>query len=193
MSEENAFRDLVRRVRSGDEQAAAELVRRYESTIRLVVRRRLTDPRMRRLFDSMDICQSVMGTFFAGAAAGQFELDTPEHLLKLLATMARNKLTSHARKQQAARRRPPRSSSSRSSDAQQVVDPSPGPSQIVAAEELQQEILRKLSPEERRIADLRADGRSWEEIAAQLGSSAAAVRMQLNRAIERIKRQLGWE
>ena len=41
MVEEMAFRDLVRRVRAGDQQAAEELVRRYLPTIRLVVRARL--------------------------------------------------------------------------------------------------------------------------------------------------------
>ena len=40
----------------------------------------------------MDICQSVLGSFFVRAATGQYKLETPEHLLKLLTTMARNKL-----------------------------------------------------------------------------------------------------
>jgi RNA polymerase sigma-70 factor (ECF subfamily) len=190
MSENHAFRDLVRRVRSGDEQAATELVRRYESTIRLVVRRRLTDPQLRRLFDSMDICQSVLGTFFVGAAAGQFDLGTPEQLLKLLATMARNKLTSHARKQRAVRRHRPAAPAG-DEDANQLADSAPSPSQVVAGEEMQREILKRLSADERRIADLRVGGHSWEEIAAELGGNSPALRMQLNRAIERIKRELG--
>ena len=104
MSEDVSFRNLIQRVRSGDGEAAAELVRCYEPTIRLMVRRRLTDPTLRRLFDSMDICQCVLASFFVRAASGQYELDEPGQLLRLLAAMARNKVASEALKQRAARR-----------------------------------------------------------------------------------------
>src|SRR5262249_31237363 len=52
--------EWLRRVRAGERAAAAELVRRYEPQIRLEVRLRLRDRRLRRLFDSTDICQSVL-------------------------------------------------------------------------------------------------------------------------------------
>src|SRR5262245_31987749 len=83
MAEDPSFQDLLRRVRQRDEQAAAELVRRYEPTIRLAVRVRLTDPRLRRLLDSVDICQSILANFFVRAAAGQFDLERSEQLVKL--------------------------------------------------------------------------------------------------------------
>src|SRR5262245_27600649 len=86
------FASLIRRVRTGDERAAAELVRHYEPAIRRAARVRMVDTRINRLFVSMDICQSVLGSIFTRAALGQFELETPDQLLKLLATMARNKL-----------------------------------------------------------------------------------------------------
>src|SRR5262249_25563906 len=44
MSEEQSFADFLRRIRAGDQDAAAELVRQYEPVIRLEVRRRLNDP-----------------------------------------------------------------------------------------------------------------------------------------------------
>jgi hypothetical protein len=73
MFEEPSFRDLIDRIRPRDEQAAAELVWLYEPTIRMAIRLRLSDPALRRLLDSMDICQSVLANFFVRAAAGQFE------------------------------------------------------------------------------------------------------------------------
>src|SRR6516162_7519754 len=103
MSTANPFHDLIRRVRAGEEEAATELVRRYESHIRRAVRIRL-DPRLGRMFDSMDICQSVLASFFVRAALGQYQIDTPQQLLKLLAAMARNKLNNAANKQKAGRR-----------------------------------------------------------------------------------------
>ncbi len=59
-----AFDTLIAQVRAGDPEAAAELVSRHESAVRRFVRFRLVHPRMRSLFDSMDICQSVMASFF---------------------------------------------------------------------------------------------------------------------------------
>jgi hypothetical protein len=57
---DSEYLDFIKRVRGGDERAAEELVRRYEPEIRLEVRTwlRMRDARLRRVFDSMDICQS---------------------------------------------------------------------------------------------------------------------------------------
>src|SRR6476469_3927983 len=90
------YTDFIRRIRQGDERAAEELIRRYEPEIRLEIRTllRLRDPRLRRVFDSMDICQSVLASFFVRAAAGQYELDRPEQLVRLLVAIARTKVAS---------------------------------------------------------------------------------------------------
>src|ERR1700728_587105 len=103
-SEPESVQVLIARVRAGDEQAAVELVRHYEPAIRRAARVRLVDTRLNRLLDSMDICQSVMASFFVRAALGQFDLDTPDQLLRLLATMTRNKLIGQVKGQAAARR-----------------------------------------------------------------------------------------
>src|SRR5262245_19863177 len=92
MSEVTQFQELISRMRAGDGEAAAELVRCYEPAIRRIVRLRLNDSRLQRVFDSMDVCQSVLGSFFVRAALGQFDLSTPEQLLKLVAQMARHKV-----------------------------------------------------------------------------------------------------
>jgi hypothetical protein len=106
MSDTDHFKDLICRVRSGDPEAAAELVRRFEPQIRLEVRVRLRvrNRNLRRTFDSMDICQSVLASFFVRAAAGQYDLEEPEQLLHLLVAMAHNKLAEQVRFQQRERR-----------------------------------------------------------------------------------------
>src|SRR5947199_5003401 len=101
---EEHFQELINRVRGGDEQAASDLVRRYEPEIRREVRFLLRDPHLRRTLDSMDICQSVMGSFFARAALGEYNLDRPENLLRLFVTMTRNKIADASRRQHAQRR-----------------------------------------------------------------------------------------
>src|SRR5262249_26492434 len=103
MSEQN-IADFVKRMRAGDQEAAAELVRRYEPVVRREIRLRLTDRGLCRALDSMDICQSVMASFFVHAACGRYELDEPGQMIKLLVHMARNKLVSASRKQRGRRR-----------------------------------------------------------------------------------------
>ena len=52
MSDSEVFRDLLCRVRAGDQRAATDLVRRLEPELRRAVRVRLSDPRLRRVVDS---------------------------------------------------------------------------------------------------------------------------------------------
>jgi RNA polymerase sigma-70 factor (ECF subfamily) len=188
MSEAQAFRDLIQRVRGGDEDAATEIVQRYESTIRMAIRVRLDQSDLRRLLDSMDICQSVLANFFVRAASGQFELETPEQLVKLLVTMARNKLINHANQQRAARRDYRRREGS--PEDKQVAGAGPSPSRVATYRELLDVVRSRLSEEERQLADLRGQGLSWAEIAAQLGENADALRFRLNRALDRVAQDL---
>jgi RNA polymerase sigma factor (sigma-70 family) len=182
------FVELVRKVRAGDESASAELVRRYEPAIRVLVRARL-NPGLRRLLDSSDICQSVFANFFRRATDGEFELDRPERLIHLLATMARNRLTDHALRLRAARRDERRTEHAVDA-AERLVDPDPSPSEIVARREMVQAIRDRLTGEERHLADQRALGRPWAEIAAELDARPDALRVRLDRAIDRISREL---
>jgi DNA-binding CsgD family transcriptional regulator len=62
---------------------------------------------------------------------------------------------------------------------------------MVAGEELLRRFREGLSDEERRLVDLRSEGMAWAEVAAQLGGTPEARRMQLSRTIERMSRALG--
>ena len=192
MPKELSFVDLVRRVRAGDAQASAELVRRYEPAIRIAVRARLTDAGLRRLFDSIDICQSVLANFFVRATAGDFELQKPEQLIQLLATMGRNRVTDRALQQQAARRDYRRNNGVAAHQGE-FVDAGPSPSEEVSMKELLQAFQSRLSIEERYLADQRALGMPWADIAVQVGGTPDALRMQLERAISRVTRELRLE
>jgi RNA polymerase sigma-70 factor (ECF subfamily) len=190
MVEEPSFQELISRVRRGDGEAAAVLVRRYESAIRRAARFRLGDARLCATLESLDICQSVLGSFFVRAAAGQYEIAGPEQLLRLLVRMARNKVINHARKERAERRRHhqvPIGPGVR----EEVVATAPGPDQAAAANELFQEVYRRLSSDERHLVDLRHSGRDWTSIAGELGANSAALRKQFSRALNRVARQLG--
>jgi hypothetical protein len=192
MSDDLLFKEFIHRIRLGDADAARELVRHYESVVRLEVRLRLADPRLGRAFDSMDICQSVLASFFVRAAAGQFELDQPRDLVKLLVVMARKKLAFHVRKERADRRDNRRVEFVPAEEMERARI-GPSPSEEIAGRELLDAFRQRFSDEERQLADRRARGEGWADIAATLGGTAASRRKQLERAVDRITRELGLE
>jgi DNA-directed RNA polymerase specialized sigma24 family protein len=189
MSEDATFHSLIGRVRGGDQAAATELVRRFEPAIRRAVRFRLAGTGLGAVLDSMDICQSVLASFFVRAAAGQYEISRPEQLLRLLVTMARNKLASQARKEAAERRDHRRPGG----NAQAGDLPAPGssPSQQVSDQDLLQAVYRRLSRDELALVELRNQGHDWTSIAAQLGGNSVVLRKKLSRALNRVSQQLG--
>src|SRR5262249_14488812 len=152
----------------------------------------LADSRLRRVFDSMDLCQSVLASFFFRAAAGQYELERPEQLVRLLVTIARNKVAYQARRQR-ARRRDQRREVGAEVPGHEPAATEPSRSRVATGRELLAELRRRLTPEELRVADLRAEGRQWAEIAAELGGTPQARRRQLARALDRVAGQVGLE
>jgi RNA polymerase sigma-70 factor (ECF subfamily) len=186
------YTDFIRRIRLGDERAAEELIRRYEPEIRLEIRTmlRLRDPRLRRVFDSMDICQSVMVSFFLRAAVGEFDLDEPSQLIRLLVGMARNRLADRVRFHQRHRR-----------DVRRVgaVEPkewtipseAESPSEVISRRELLAMFRARLSGDEQKVAEMRSQGHDWESVARELGGTPDGRRKQLTRAIARVGQELG--
>jgi DNA-directed RNA polymerase specialized sigma24 family protein len=192
LADTEAFSDLVRRLRAGDPLAAEQLVRQYEAVIRLEIRSRIGDRRLRRAFDSMDVCQAVLGSFFVRAAVGQFDLERPENLLHLLKGMAQKKLLQQVRKERAARR-----------DVRRVEQPpdenwtpagaDPTPSRFAANRDLLEAVRARLSPEELQLAERRAQGMEWGPIAVEMGGTPEGRRKQLGRAMDRVAKELGLE
>lgn len=187
--------ELLGKVRGGDAAAAEELVRTYEPELRRAIRVRLTDARLRRLVDSIDICQSVLAGFFVRTAAGQYDIQSPEELLKLLVTMARNRVIDWARRSQADRRDGRREVSIEGEDGEQMqfASPNPGPVSVLVSRELLEQVRSRLAPEELKLMEQRAEGLDWNAIAAQTGDQANAVRMRLTRALDRVAEELGLE
>jgi RNA polymerase sigma factor (sigma-70 family) len=192
MAAEGPFLELLRRIRAGDETAALALHATYAEQLRRIIRVQLTQPALRRQMDSLDICQSVFADFFVRTALGQYDLESPTELLRLLATMARHRVVYHAQKRRAARRGIRRVEAGAIEDF--ALTSSGGtPNQIVSARELLRQCQKRLSAEERSLVDRRRSGQGWEEIAAAVGRSADAVRKQYKRAIERVSGDLGIE
>jgi RNA polymerase sigma factor (sigma-70 family) len=192
MAQDRPFHELIRRVRGGDEQAATDLVRLYEPAVRRAVRYRLADTRLGRALDSLDICQSVLGSFFIRAALGQYDLETPEQLIKLLTTMARNKLAGQVERERAGVRDQRRVAECDTAEWATLTGGAT-PSRVATARELLDEARRRLTADERQLLEMREEGHAWAEIARRRGASAEALRKTLSRAVSRVADELGWD
>lgn len=182
------FNTLMAQTRAGDEHAARELVRLYEPEIRRAARVRLTDPKLRRVVDSIDICQSVFGRFFKNATNGAFEIESSQQLLGLLVTMTRNRVIDIHREQSAQKRRPGADEDSGFTyDTDGLVYDSPGPRTAAAAKEMLSDVRSRLKPHELQIADRRTAGDSWANIAKDLGENVDVLRKRLERALARVR------
>ena len=184
------FSALIQRLRRGDEQAALELVQQYESLIRREIRFGMKDNRLNRAFDSVDVCQAVWTSFFLRTIAGEYDLHSPEHLVGLLRTIARNKLVSKIRHEQQARRDVREVRTDSQHDLASIPQTGETPSEHLSGAELLVRLNALLSCEERKLVELRQDGLSWDEIVAKLGGTSQARRAQLSRAINRVEQAI---
>jgi RNA polymerase sigma factor (sigma-70 family) len=185
MTQTPDFAEFLQRIRAGDDAAALELVTRFEPLIRREIRMRMSDDRLNRAFDSLDVSQSVFANFFSRAATGEYQLERPGQLARLLVTMARNRLVSRIRRERRLVR-DVRRLATESSALDQVADGRPSPSVVASRKEALELLKRTLTEEEHQIFELRKAGLSWDEIASQLGGSGQARRMQLSRGLDRL-------
>jgi RNA polymerase sigma-70 factor (ECF subfamily) len=182
--DEEEFRQLLNRVRLNDEDAAAELVRRYEPEIRTMVRAWLRpwEMRLRKVFDSNDICQSVLAWFFLKDATARYDLASQDNLRRLFLVMVRNRVFYHARQHRHDQRV--------QSMTVDLASPAPPPDEILAERELLDTIYSRLSAEEADVMNRRLQGASWDEVATALGGTPDGRRMQLARATGRLAHEL---
>jgi RNA polymerase sigma factor (sigma-70 family) len=194
-STQASFVNLIEDVRNGDQAAASRLVAQFEPQILRFIRFRLSDPLLRRVVDSLDLCQCVLLKLFDRLSRGEWSMSHPSQLVRLLQTMARNELIDQRRRQHARPRivngnAPGRSS--RSSSPDHWPGSSPSPSEIAAGNELWQGIHCRLNPQERELMDLRLmQGMEWNEISENAGEQPDALRKRLARGIDRAARELG--
>jgi RNA polymerase sigma-70 factor (ECF subfamily) len=189
MPDLTAFHETLARVRRGDPLAVAAFVRDYQPFLLRTARRRFGDD-LRAAADSADVCQSVLMNFLVRAGNGEFEFQSPEDVNRLLAVMVRNKVASWRRREGAERRDRDRAEALGSA-AGGLADTTLGPASRVANEELIRAARERLTPDERELVELRAQGLDWDAIAERKGTNAAALRKRLSRALNRVAQELG--
>ena len=102
--DEVSDRSLVRRLRTGSQDAATQLYLRYAKRLHGLTRAKCS-PDLASRVDSEDIVQSVFRTFFRRVQKGEYDVPDGEELWKLFLVIGLNKIQSVGTFHRAAKRR----------------------------------------------------------------------------------------
>jgi RNA polymerase sigma-70 factor (ECF subfamily) len=186
MREEDDFRSLMERVRSGSDEAARELFDRYSGHVARVVRRRL-HARLRTQYDSLDFLQAVWASFFT--APLHRALERPEDLIGYLSRMACNKVVDANRRRFGAQKEDARRERSLEAPeggwGAEVSARQPTPSQVAIAEESWEKMLEGQPAPLRRALVMLRQGHTYRDIAAEVGLHPKALQRFLQKLMER--------
>jgi RNA polymerase sigma-70 factor (ECF subfamily) len=194
MTEDSSFENLMRRLRAGDEEAAACVFRRFAQQLIALARSRL-DSQVRQKVDPEDVMQSVFRSFFTRTAEGQFELGSWDSLWGMLTIITVRKCGQRAKFFHAARRNVQREvSCDKTPPAEgpnaewELPGREPTPAEAAMLAEVVEGLMRGLDESERPILVLELQGRSVPEISKQVGRTERTVQRVLRRMRQRLER-----
>jgi RNA polymerase sigma factor (sigma-70 family) len=164
--------DLLEALGRGDEEALAQAFAASAPYLRVVVRSRLSGG-MRAKFDSVDVVQSVWADLVRGFRGGRWRFGDGRQLRAFLVRAVRNRFLNRVRRHRRAveRERP-----LAEGPAAEVASPVARPSEAAQAGELWERLLAVCPPAHRRLLELKRQGLSLEELAAQTGLHPSSVR-----------------
>jgi hypothetical protein len=174
------FAEFQAAVRRADLPAAVALLRRFEPALRSVIRRHLADDRLRRVFETSDILQSVLKDFLRRQRSADRPPVNDDHIWGYLLQMVRRKIATKAR----------RKAPELLPDGFDQPAGGPAPPDRVADRLLLRDTRDRLPPAEQTLFDRIADGHTWTEIAAGTNQTPNGLRMRLRRAIAKARRTI---
>lgn len=187
-------RSLLRRFRTGEQDAAREIYVRYAQRL-IALARSQTPGNVASRFDPEDVVQSVFRTFFRRASAGFYEVPDGDVLWKLLAVLSINKVRKLTAFHRAIKR------SVQTTEAMDVLAELPDDgsgNEALSLRILQMvidELLSDLPPAHRQIIQLRIDRHSIAEITQVTQRSVRTVERVLcnfrNRLSQLIQEHVG--
>ena len=193
MPTDDAVTIWLGQLRAGESAAARPLWEKYFHRLVALARRRLRDA-PRRAADEEDVALSAFDSFCRNAEAGRFpDLSDRDGLWRLLAAFTLRKAAHHAR--DAARLKRGGGVAADASGAfEELVARDPDPAVAAeVAEECDRLLAALADPELRRVALLRMDGHSVDEVAKQTGYAPRSVKRKLQLIRQIWEREAGHE
>jgi RNA polymerase sigma-70 factor (ECF subfamily) len=174
------FQAVMAKLREGDPDAAAEIVRRFVRRLTALASKQF-DSGLRDRADPEGVVQSVYRSFFARDHRSPFDLDGWERLWALLAVITVRKCS--------RRRRQWRDRVPVEQEWAEAIDRAPTPIEAAALTELVARIFRGLDRDDREAAEMILQGYTAVEAAEKCGCSERTVRRLRDRIrgiVERI-------
>ena len=186
--------ELFARVRAGDERAAELLFERYLHRLLSLAESRFS-LKLKRKVDPEDVVQSALGSFFAGAVEGNYDLRRSGDLWRLLAKITIHKLLKRAEYYAADKRK---LDSEQFADCdlqfdhacQLKLDKGPAPEDLAALREELDGAMSDLSRAHGQMLTSRLQGESIESIAGRHGVTERQVRRVLQQVEARLRARL---
>lgn len=197
MTTEPPFRAIMEQLRSGDQEAAELVVKKFGRRLIGLAAARLPAP-VRAKEDEDDAVQSALKSFFNRQKKGEFDPEDWDDLGTLLTYLTICKVDRRIRKYLAQKRDVRRESSADSGCSQEdsrpkweAAGPDPTADEKAAAEETLNELLKKLPSADQQVVTLRLQGYQVGEIAAHVGKDERTVYRVLATVRERVSTMLG--
>jgi DNA-directed RNA polymerase specialized sigma24 family protein len=184
MASEGSVSRWIDPLREGDPTAAQQLWERYFHRLVWLARRRLGSAAP-RAGDEEDVALSAFASFCRGVEAGRFpQLDDRDSLWKILMVLTARKVSHLLRDEGRQKRRGGRASLDAGTQGgallKQVLSREPTPAFAAeVAEQYQRLIARLGDPELIRVAGLKMEGYTNDEIAGQLDCTTRTVERRL--------------
>jgi RNA polymerase sigma-70 factor, ECF subfamily len=177
---------LLRRFRSGSQDAATTLYLRYVHRVRALVRSRFST-QLNRRSDPDDIVQSVFRRFFQKVCQGDYDVPEGEELWGLLLVIALNKIRSEETYHRSGKR-----DVRMTQDNTDVIDQleEKGHSDENALQILRLtvgEVMRRLEPHQQTMVEMRIQGHDIAEIAEKIGRSKRTVERNLQQVRSKLQ------
>jgi DNA-directed RNA polymerase specialized sigma24 family protein len=180
MPADDAVTVWLGQLQAGESAAARPLWEKYFHRLVGLARKRLRDA-PRRAADEEDVALSAFDSFCRNAEAGRFpDLSDRDGLWRLLAAFTLRKAAHHARDATRLKRGGGRAEAEGSAVFEDVLGREPDPALAAEVAEECERLLSALGdPDLRRVALLRMEGRSVEEVAAAVGCAPRSVKRKL--------------
>jgi RNA polymerase sigma-70 factor (ECF subfamily) len=191
MSSHPSFDAFLDGLRRGDDEAAAQLLHRFELRLFALARSRL-DGQLAAKVGPEDVVQSVFRSFLRCQAEERFELGSWDSLRSLLTLLTVRKCRSWHRHYRAACRDVRREvallgEANEAGPAWEALTRDPTPQEAALLTEAVQDLLQRLEGRDRPIVELALQGHTAAEISAQLGRPERAVYRVLGRVKQRLQ------
>lgn len=189
-----SFHDVVRRLQSGDEQAAYDIFQRYAQGLANLASRKIVG-NLRQKVDAEDLVQSAFKSFFRANSQGAFDIKNWDDLWAILTTITLRKCGYQVRKFLTSKRDLKReqkavAAGDDSSASWIALAREPTPAEAAILNATVEEVLTGLADKARDIVELTLQGLTVPEIAPRVGLSERSVFRQLERVKSKLMREV---